>query len=161
MLRIVKMLLILSVAAWAILGALGNVVDWAGTTGAVEAATTMSTFDPAPTSGRSTANPAVILLGSIFIVSLKVVTGVLCSIGVWRMWRARKAETVEFAQSKTYALTGCGVGIFMLFAGWIVIAETWYELWRSPTMLEPVLGSAFRYAGMIGIIALFVGAREE
>ena len=50
MLRIIKILLILSIAAWALIGALGNVVDWAGTMGAVEAATSMSTFDPAPTS---------------------------------------------------------------------------------------------------------------
>ncbi len=28
-------------------------------------------------------------------------------------------------------------------------------------MLDPVLGSAFRYCGAIGLIALFVGAREE
>jgi hypothetical protein len=49
----------------------------------------------------------------------------------------------------------------MLFAGFIMIAETWFELWRSPAMLDPVLGSAFHYCGAIGVIALFVGAREE
>jgi predicted small integral membrane protein len=160
-LRITKILLVLSIAMWALLGALGNVVDWGGTTGAVEAVTSMSTFDPVPTSGRATSNPAVILLGALFITLLKIVTGALCLFGVWQMWSARAADTVTFARAKTYALTGCGVAMFMLFAGWIVIAETWYELWRSPAMLDPVLGAAFRYCGMIGVIALFVGAREE
>jgi len=114
-----------------------------------------------PTSSRATTNPLVILLGALFITVLKISIGVLCLVGAWQMWSARAADVTKFAQAKNYALTGCGVALFMLFAGWIVIAETWYELWRSPTMLAPVLGSAFRYCGTIGVIALFVAAREE
>ena len=100
-------------------------------------------------------------MGALFITLFKIATGALCLLGVWQMWSARAADAAAFAKAKTYALTGCGVAMLMLFAGWIVIAETWYELWRSPAMLEPVLGSAFRYCGTIGVIALFVGAREE
>jgi predicted small integral membrane protein len=121
----------------------------------------MSTFDPVPASGRATSNPAVVLLGAVLITLFKIATGVLCLLGAWQMWSARATDATTFAKAKTCALTGCGVAMFMLFAGWIVIAETWYELWRSPAMLEPVLGSAFRYCGTIGVIALFVGAREE
>ena len=161
MLRIIKILLILSIAAWALLGVMGNLVDWAGTMGAVEAATSMATFDPAPTSGRATTNGAVILLGAVFIVLLKIATGALCLFGAWQMWGARGRDAADFAKAKTYALAGCGVALFMLFAGWIVIAETWFEMWRSPVMIDLALNSAFRYAGMIGVMALFVGAREE
>ena len=49
----------------------------------------------------------------------------------------------------------------MLFSGWIVIAETWFELWRSEVMREAALDAAFRYCGMIGLIALFVGMHDE
>ena len=161
MLRITKIALVLSIAMWALLGALGNIVDWAGTTGAVAATTSMSTFDLVPASTRATSNPLVVLLGALFITLLKISTGALCLFGAWKMWAARAADAAAFARAKTFALTGCGVAMFMLFAGWIVIAETWFELWRSPAMLEPVLGSAFRYCGTIGVIALFVGAREE
>lgn len=161
MLRIIKIVLVLSVAVWAFIGALGNIVDWGGTTGAVGAATSMSTFDPVPASGRATSNPAVILLGAIFIVTLKTLTGLLCAAGTWRMWTARAGDAAAFGQAKVLALTGCGVAVFMLFVGWIVIAETWYELWRSPEMRSAALDAAFRYAGFIGLIALFVGAREE
>lgn len=161
MLRATKILLVLSVAMWALLGALGNVVDWQGTTGAVQSATSMSTFDPVPASARATSNTLIILLGALFITLFKLLTGVLCLFGAWQMWLARAADSKSFAQAKNWALTGCGVALFMLFAGFIVIAETWFELWRSPVMLDPVLGSAFRYFGTIGVIALFVGAREE
>ncbi|GAC21150.1 DUF2165 family protein [Paraglaciecola arctica] len=47
----------------------------------------------------------------------------------------------------------------MLFGGFIIIAESWFELWRSESMLGPVLQSAFRYGGFIGFIALFVVAK--
>lgn len=160
MLRLTKILLVATVAAWAFLGALGNVTDWNGTIGAVSAATSMSTFDEVPASGRATSHPAVIWAGALFILSLKLLTGAMCAAGATRMWLARKADAAAFAGAKTLALTGCGVAMFMLFAGWIVIAETWYELWRSAPMLEPVLGSAFRYFGIIGLTALYVGADE-
>ncbi|KCZ89472.1 DUF2165 family protein [Hyphomonas johnsonii] len=161
MLRIVKILLVLSVAAWALVAVVGNIVDWGGTTGAVAATTSMSTFDAVPASSRATSNPAVIFLGASFIVLLKLATGLLCLGGAWRMWTARGDDAAIFEKAKSLALTGCGVAMFMLFAGWIVIAETWFELWRSPALLDPALGSAFRYGGFIGVIALFVGMREE
>ena len=49
----------------------------------------------------------------------------------------------------------------MLFTGFIVIAESWFELWRSDVMRGPVLDSAFRYGGMIALIAVFVAVKEE
>ena len=77
------------------------------------------------------------------------------------MWTARAGDAAAFSKAKTYALAGCAVAIFMLFTGWIVIAETWFELWRSEVLREAALDAAFRYCGMIGLIALFVGMRDE
>ena len=59
------------------------------------------------------------------------------------------------------ALAGCGVAMFMLFTGWIVIAETWFEMWRSDVMRDVALNSAFRYCGMIGVMALFIGMTDD
>ena len=89
MLRLRKIFLILSIAARALLGALGIIVDWGGTTGAVEAATSMSTFEPVPASGSATSNPAIILLCAVLITLFKVAAGVLCLLGAWQMWSAR------------------------------------------------------------------------
>ena len=161
MLRNLKILLILSVAIWGLLGVFGNILDWGGTTGAVSVATSMSTFDGGADDWRATSNPAIILAGALSIVLLKSFTAILCLTGAWRMWTARAADAAVFAKAKTYALAGCAVAIFMLFFGWIVIAETWFELWRSEAMREAALDAAFRYCGMIGVIALFVGMPDE
>lgn len=161
MLRILKILLVISVAMWGLLGILGNIIDWSGTIGAVEAATSMSTFEGGSENWRATSNPVLIYAGVFFILLMKTAVTLLCSVGAWQMWMARTADNRAFALAKTYALAGCAAAMLMLFAGWIVIAETWFELWRSDIMRDPVLGSAFRYGAMIALIALLVGANDD
>jgi len=161
MLRIMKILLVLSVALWGLLGTFGNLHDWSGTIGGVAITTSMSTFEGGAEDWRATSNPVIIFVGAAFILISKAVAGVLCLVGAWRMWVARTGDSAAFAKAKTLALTGCAVAMFMLFGGFIVIAESWFGLWQSKELHDPVLASAFRYGGMIALIAIFVGARDE
>ncbi len=160
MLPIVKIVLIATVAAWGFVGAFGNFADWEGTRGAVAAATSMSTWEGGAESWRATTNPLVVTTGAILIPLLKLASAVLCALGAGSMWRARNRGQ-EFEAAKRLALAGCGVAMFLLFAGWIVIAESWFEMWRSDVMRGPALEAAFRYLGCIALIALFVGMRDE
>ncbi|MCT2557907.1 DUF2165 domain-containing protein [Tsuneonella sp. YG55] len=160
MLKTVKIALVATVAAWGLVGALGNFVDWDGTRGAVAAATSMATWEGGASSWKATSNPFVVLAGAVMIPALKLTSAVLCLLGGWAMWRTRD-RGYEFEAAKRLALAGCGVAMFLLFAGWIVIAESWFEMWRSEAMRGPVLDSAFRYLGCIALIALFVGLRDD
>ena len=161
MLRIMKVVLIGTVALWGFVGLLQNVVDLSGTAGAVSAATSMTTFESDSENWQATSNPIVVWVGALFIMFSKAITGVLCSIGAIQMWGARHEDSATFTKSKELALVGCAVALTMLFGGFIVIAETWFELWRSDAMRGPVLDSAFRYAGTIALIAIFIGARDD
>lgn len=158
--RITKILLVLSVAAWGLLGAVGNLAAWKGTTGAVGAVTSMATFAGGATQWQATTNPAVILAGAVFIVLFKLSSAGLCFAGTWRMWVERRAAPPAFNQAKQLALAGCAVAVFGLFAGWTVIGETWFEMWRAAALL-PAADGAFRYGGFIALIALLVGSRED
>lgn len=160
MLRLVKIMLVLAVAMWGFVGAFHNVADWSGTLGAVKAATSMSTFEGGADSWQATSHAWVVWAGAIFIMLSKLTAAALCTYGAKQMWVARKSDVHSFQFAKELAVTGCGVAVFMLFMGFIVIAESWFELWRSDAMRGPVLGSAFRYAGMIALIALFVASKE-
>lgn len=160
MLRNTKILMIVAVAVWGYLGAFGNIADWSGTTGAVGAATSMATWEGGADSWRATNNEALILLGAIAIPVLKLLSAVLCSLGVLAMWRSRTGGATDFDHAKRLALAGCGIAVLLLFGGWIVIAETWFEMWRSEMLREAALDSAFRYIGSIALIALFVAAPE-
>lgn len=152
--------MILTVAFWGFVGALHNVIDWSGTIGAVGAVTSMITIEGGSDGWQATSNSVIIWIGALFIMLSKVAVGVLCSIGGIRMWRVKAADVAAFQLAKNMALAGCGVAIIMLFGGFIVIAESWFELWRSESMLGPVLQSSFRYGGMIGLIALFVATKD-
>lgn len=161
MLRKLKILLVLIVMLWGFVGATHNVMDWEETTGAVSAVTTMATFEGGAESRKATSNAIVIWAGALFITLSKLTAGFLSLLGALRMWQARDADGRAFAAAKEYALAGAAVAVIMLFGGFIVIAESWFELWRSDVMRGPVLDSAFRYAGMLTLIALFVATPDE
>ncbi len=161
MYRSVKILLVLAVAAWGLIGAFFNIIDWGGTTGAVGATTSMAGIEGGSTKWQATDHPLVIMLGAAIIPSLKIISAVLCLVGAWAMWRARDAETLDFQRAKQAALAGCAVAVLLLFAGWIVIAESWFEMWRSEMWRGAALDTAFRYAGFIALIALLVGQRDD
>lgn len=160
MLRTAKIFLVLLVALWGFLGALGNISDWNGTVASVGAVTSMATFDDGPV-WRATSSQVVNWSGALFIMLSKLAAGVMCVIGALSMWRSRASDAVVFNAAKKFALTGCAIAVVMLFGGFIVIAETWFELWRSDVMRGPVLDSAFRYGGLITLIALFVATRDD
>ena len=160
MLRISKVLLILAVALWGYLGAMHNLLDWQGTLGAVGAVTSMATIEGAP-GWQASSSPVLAWLGALFICLSKITAAVLCTVGVVGMWRARNGAAINFAQAKAPALAGCGIAMFMLFGGFIVVADGFFELWRSEVMSAPVLGSAFRYGAMITLIGIFVGATDD
>jgi predicted small integral membrane protein len=76
------------------------------------------------------------------------------------MWQSRNGSAADFAAAKRIALAGCGIAVIMLFGGFIVIAESWFELWRSEAM-SAVLTAALRYASMIALIAIFVATPDD
>ena len=161
MLRTVKVMLVLAVGVWGLIGAFGNLLNWDGVVAKVVETTTMSTWKSDLLSWRSVSNPVVVHLGAAMIPAAKLLFGALCLTGAWRMWRARTASGTTFEGAKSLALAGCGIALLMLFAGWIVIADTWFEAWRSEIMRDAALSTAFRYAGFVGLIALFVASRDD
>jgi predicted small integral membrane protein len=161
MLRYAKITLIWTVALWGFLGAVHNFMDWNGTLGAVTAVTSMSTFDGGADSWQASTQPLLVWVGALFIVFSKLLVAFFCAVGGWKMWLARAKNAGGFDGAKETALVGCAVAVIMLFGGFIVIAESWYELWRSDLMRGPVLESAFRYAGMIALIGIFVGMKDD
>lgn len=161
MLKLVKILLILAVAIWGYIGAFGNIADFDGTLSAIGAATSMSTWEGGAESWRATENPVLIGLAAALIPLFKLAAGVFSSWGAWQMWKSRAATDGAFEVAKKPALTGIGIAILLLFGGWIVAAETWFEMWRSDLLRELSLQSAYGYIASLGVIALFVALRDD
>ena len=161
MLRIVKIVLAAAVAALGLLSGFFDFLGWSDTVAAVAKVTSMSSWEGGAQSWNCVNIPALNWLGAAWIAGLDLVYGALCAIGAARMWRSRNAGAIEFSAAKTLALAGCGLAAMMLFGGFIVVAETFFELWRSDVMRDAVLDSAYRYLGSVLLIALFIASKES
>lgn len=161
MLMRAKAALIFMVAVWALSSALQNALDWQGTIGAVNTTTSMVTIEGGESSWKAISHPLLAWVGAFFILLFKVIAGALCGFGGLQMWRQHNSNIEAFNKAKNIALTGCIVAIVMLFGGFIVVAEGWFELWRSESLRAPVIESAFRYACMISLVALIVATPDN
>ena len=110
MIRTVKIGLVVSVALWGFIGALGNILDWSQALGAVTAVTSMATFEGGSESWQATTSPIIIWAGALFIMLSKLTAGVMCAVGAGRMWQSRGSDAADFAAAKSIALAGCGIG---------------------------------------------------
>ena len=66
-----------------------------------------------------------------------------------------------FVEARQIGLAGCGIAVIMLFAGFIGIAENFFDLWRSADIGGSVLGGAYRYGGVMALIGILVGATDD
>ena len=161
MVRQLKILFAGIVAFWGLIGVMGNLASLGVAYDYVEMVTSMSgIFEE----GRAappwrTTNPIVVSAGVALIVLGKLGALVFCSIGVFRMIKARNAGQHVFAAAKSWAVVGCGVAVAMLFGGFAVIGETMYLMWVNPDG-EHAAAGAWRYGGFIALIMIFIAQRE-
>ncbi|MEP4484996.1 MAG: hypothetical protein ABJ013_05165 [Halioglobus sp.] len=58
-------------------------------------------------------------------------------------------------------LAECGIAVIMLIAGFIGLAENFFELWRSADIGGSVLSGAYRYGGVMVLLGILIGATDE
>ncbi len=159
MVRLAKILLIVLVALWGLIGAAANLSHLNIAYEAVENVTLMPTFPADAAPPWRTDSPVVVWAGVALIVSGKVAAAILCGFGAVVMVRERKANSSAFQHAKRYALVGCALAVAMLFGGFTVIGESLYAMFRHPEHVQAGAG-AFRYGGFIALIMIFVGQRD-
>ena len=159
-LRITKVVLILLVGLWGLIGGIQNFIQ-AGA--GFEAVAAVLSPDLTTVSGlaswQTIENPLLIWIAWAVIPLAKIGGAALCLSGAYSMWLSRSLSSDSFQNSKSLALAGCGVILAMLFGGFIVSAETYFQLWQTE-FGGLVLSTAFRYIGCVGIVAVFVQQPE-
>ncbi len=154
MLRASKIILIILVAMWGLIGGVKNFADIDGGLGAVRAVLSPSEAAELP-DWQKIESPIVIWLSWLTIALAKLATAGICFAGSLSMWRARKFEAAAFNAAKQIALVGCSVALAMMFGVFFVAGSTYFNLWQ--TQLGAVaLPPAFRLTGCIALIAIFV-----
>lgn len=159
MLRAVKIVLVALVALWGLIGAFGNLTHLGGTYDAVRTVAAMEGVEGINGGPPSTENSIIVWLGVALIVIGKIAAAVFCGAGAVAMARSAGGSASEFQHAKRLALVGCGAAIVMLFGGFAVIGESFFQMWQTPVGQLAGAG-AFRYAGYIALIAIFVGQED-
>jgi predicted small integral membrane protein len=159
MIRQIKILLAFTVALWGVSGGLGNLSSYGEGMQSVASVLSKETLpETALPNGPVTPSPVLVTLGFALIWVLKLVGGGLCLFGAIQMWAARTATAGAFAHASRWAVSGCGVLLFMLFFGFSFVAVGPYKLYLSPLISAVELAALF--AAQIGVVMIFLNQQE-
>ena len=157
--RYIKMVMILFVGIFGLLGACHNLIAFENDIGLISQVVTGAGAHSVA-AWQQIENPLLVWLCWSVIPVSKFTCGVLCLAGTTRMWAARHADGESFQQAKNLGLAGCGVMLAMLFGVFILIAETWFQQWQT-ALGAAILPAAHRYMLTVGLLALFVNLRDD
>lgn len=158
--RAIKLVLVLLVCLWGIIGALGNFSQLEYTYKAVESVTGMSWMPDDGGPPWRTENPIVVSAGVAVIICGKLAAAIFCGIGGRRMFATLNANHPEFEKAKVPAIMGCVIAFISLFGGFTLFGETAFLMFNDPGNVQAAQ-AAWRYGGAIMLIAIFLSLRER
>ncbi|MFN0036506.1 MAG: DUF2165 family protein [Saprospiraceae bacterium] len=106
---------------------------------------------------RSVSQPLILHLFYLIIIALETLGGVLCMLGAWRMWRARRAEYAIFRTAKALSTYGVLAGIVTWLGIFIAVGGEWFLMWQSKWNALP---TAYNLTACFGI-SLLIFLKEE
>lgn len=158
--RIAKTLLVALVGLFSLLVGLDNCLDYGTNFAYVQHVLSMDTV-PAHSAfaWRAITAPTLHHGAYALIIAVEIATGVLCLLGALRMARACRYPASAFNAAKTTAIVGLVLGFSLWFFGFMVVGGEWFQMWQSPSWNGQQ--AAFRFAGCLGLVLLFVAQRDE
>ena len=132
-LRIMKSLLVGSVALFALLVALNNVIDYGSNFAFVQHVLSMdTTFPDNSLRHRAITAPAAHHAAYWLIILAEALTGLMCALGCLQMLRASGGSSAAFVAAKQWASLGLFTGILLWSTGFMSIGAEWFLMWQSP-----------------------------
>jgi predicted small integral membrane protein len=154
MLRLAKAVMCLSLAAFALLVATDNVIDYDTNYAFVQHVFSMdTTFPDNQLMSRAVTEPRVWAGGYVLIIGGEALTGLALLIGSVLML-VRLDSPARFAQAKTWIVVGATLGFLVWFVAFMVIGGEWFQMWQSKTWNGQE--AAFRFYMTILAVLIFV-----
>ena len=98
---------------------------------------------------------------SLFIImAAELAVGVLGSLGMLQMIKARAGSQDGFHTAKSYALAAGALGMIVWYGLFVVLGEGYFHMWQTETGLASVEG-AFRYGTICAVLMFYIGSRED
>lgn len=158
--RLPKILLTATIALWLALVAFGNITDYGSNLAFVQHVLAMdSIFPDASIHCRAIHSPLLQHAAYLLIIAAESLAAVLCGIGGWRLWRARRAPAASFHRAKRLAAAGLTLGLLLWLGGFMAVGGEWFGMWMSAQWNG--LASAFRFVVVLLLALLWLGQRDD
>ncbi|WP_158755603.1 DUF2165 domain-containing protein [Dyella sp. S184] len=158
--RLSGVLLLTAIALWLALVAFGNITDYGSNWVFVQHVLAMDSISPdASIHYRAIHSPLLQHVAYVLIIATESVAALLCSIGAWRMWRARRAPASTFRRAKRFAIYGLTVGLILWLGGFMALGGEWFGMWMSTQWNG--LESAFRFVVVLLVALVYLGQHDD
>jgi predicted small integral membrane protein len=158
--RVSKLMLVMSMGLLASLVGFGNLTDYGNNLAFVQHVFLMDTIFPGSAiRDRAITSPVVQNAGYVLIIGFETVTAVCCWIGAFNMWRVRRAAGSIFNRAKRWAIAGLTLGFLTWQVAFMSIGGEWFGMWMSVTWNGEE--SAFRFFATFALVLIFVSLRND
>lgn len=157
--RLAKAIICLPLAAFGLLVAMDNVIDYGTNYAFVQHVFSMDTTFPGNgLMGRAVTDPSIWRLGYAAIIAGEALTGACFLVAGIALLAALRAPAARFERAKAWAVAGGVLGFLVWFLGFAVIGGEWFQMWQSPTWNGQQ--SAFRFTMTILAVVIFITQPE-
>ena len=158
-LRVCKSIVCFSLAIFALLVCLNNVMDYGSNYAFVQHTLSMDTVFPDNTlKHRAILDPFIWSLAYGLIIFAEFLTGALLLIGAIGLLKNIHSP-VAFNRAKNWVYLGCLVGFLLWFFGFIVVGGEWFCMWQSEKWNG--VEAAFRFVVIMMFTLLFTAMPES
>ena len=158
--RYAKILMVLSLSAFAFMVTFNNISDYGSNFSFVQHVFSMdTTFPDNAAMYRAITNPTFWHLGYWIIIAGEGLTFVLFLMGAIALFQARNGSAGAFDASKKWAIIGATAGFLVWFFGFMVIGGEWFLMWQSDTWNAQDAAFKF-YMAILGVL-IFVNQPDR
>jgi len=155
LIRLAKVAMVGSLAAYAFIVAYDNVVDYGSNYEFVRHVLSMDTTFPGNAlMHRAITNESVWRVAYALIIAMEGLTALLLALGAVMLLGRLRAPAKVFNCSKVWAVAGLTVGFALWFLGFMVIAGEYFAMWQSKEWNGQE--AAFRITTVILAVLIFV-----
>jgi predicted small integral membrane protein len=153
--RLVKVVMVASLALFALVVAFDNLVDYGTNYEFVRHTLSMDTTFPGNAlMGRAITQPAAWTIAYWLIILTEAAAGLLLGFAALRLATTLQADARLFNSAKKYAVLGAGLGFLLWFTGFMVVGGEWFAMWQSKTWNGQ--HSAFQFYMTLLAVVIFV-----
>lgn len=153
--RLVKTAMVASIALFALLVALNNVVDYGSNYEFVRHTLSMDTTLPGNAlMGRAITSPTLWNAAYWSIIAVEAATGIVLALATLRLAANLRASAARFNSAKTLVVVGVGLGFLLWFTGFMVVGGEWFAMWQSKVWNGQQ--AAFRFDIILLAVVIFV-----